>query len=402
MTVRAFSRQQANMKATATPFARLAAALKRLLASAMAEPFSALEAPLQGSSESAEEAPARRPQGARHATSAATQGKAKGTAVATSLDLDTARFSKASNDEQAEPGRDGIPARRNRGLSAPPRDTFFESRNITSFERAALESSLRRAIEAEELLLHYQPRMGAMSGHIVGMEALLRWQHPELGLVSPAQFMSLAEETGLIVPIGQWVLRQACKQAADWRQAGLDDLVISVNISPRQFADENLLRDITATLSQTGLDARFLELEITEEALTNDVDRGRKLLVAMQALGIRIAIDNFGTGWSSLATLTRFSIDTLMIDRSLVRDLDIGTESRGLAEAIISMGKALRLRILAEGVETQVQADFLRDTGCDELQGYYYSKPLPAGHFELFACTRRAVPLQPREAAQYG
>jgi len=387
------------MKA-ASPLTRLAAALKRLLASAMAEPFAALEAPLEGTPE-VPEAPARRPQAAGHPPGAALRRQARSVAVSTSLDVDSARFATASNDEQAEPERIETPARKARGL-APPRDTFFESRNITSFERAALESSLRRAIDGDELRLHYQPRMGAMSGHIVGMEALLRWQHPELGLVSPAQFMSLAEESGLIVPIGQWVLREACKQAADWRQAGLDDLVISINISPRQFADENLLRDITAALTQAGLEARFLELEITEEALTNDVDRGRKLLVAMQALGIRIAIDNFGIGWSSLATLTRFSIDTLMIDRSLVRDLDIGTESRGLAEAIISMGKALRLRVLAEGVETQVQADFLRDSGCDELQGYYYSKPLPAGHFELFACTHRAVPLQPREAAQYG
>lgn len=267
---------------------------------------------------------------------------------------------------------------------------YSAERNVNTFERLALETSLRRAVDRDELLLHYQPKMDFRHGGTSGMEALLRWQHPEMGMVSPAQFIPLAEETGLIVPIGMWVLRTACRQMVQWREKGFSQLVISVNLSPRQFSDTNLLEDIAATLAESGLDGRCLELEITESAIMQDVERGRKLLMALKAMGIRIAVDDFGTGYSSLSTLKQFPIDTLKIDRSFIRDLATDAEDRGLTEAIIAMGKALKLHLVAEGVETQEQLDFLRERGCDELQGYHYSRPLPGAQFEAFVLKERA------------
>jgi diguanylate cyclase (GGDEF)-like protein len=267
---------------------------------------------------------------------------------------------------------------------------YSAERNVNTVERLALESSLRRALDRDELLLHYQPKMNFRDGSTAGMEALLRWQHPDMGMVSPAQFIPLAEETGLIVPIGMWVLRTACRQMVQWQEQGIAQLVISVNLSPRQFSDTNLLEDIAATLAETGLDGRCLELEITESAIMQDVERGRKLLMALKAMGIRIAVDDFGTGYSSLSTLKQFPIDTLKIDRSFIRDLATDAEDRGLTEAIIAMGKALKLHLVAEGVETQEQLDFLRARGCDELQGYHYSRPLPGAQFEAFVRKERA------------
>ena len=268
---------------------------------------------------------------------------------------------------------------------------YSPERNANSFERLALESSLRRALEQEELLLHYQPKKDFSTGETAGMEALLRWQHPDLGMVSPAQFIALAEETGLIVPIGKWVLRTACRQTIAWRDAGLGGLTVSVNLSPRQFADEHLLADTMAILEETGMDPRLLELEITESMIMHDADRGRALLKTLKAKGLRIAIDDFGTGYSSLATLKQFPIDTLKIDRSFIRDLATDAEDRGLTEAIIAMAKTLKLHLVAEGVETVDQSDFLRLRGCDELQGFLFSKPVPAAEFENFVRIRRKL-----------
>ncbi len=268
---------------------------------------------------------------------------------------------------------------------------YSAERNVNSFERLAMESSLRRALERDELLLHYQAKKCFHTGSTAGMEVLLRWQHPDLGMVSPAHFIPVAEETGLIVPIGKWVLRTACKQTMAWHAAGLTDLVVAVNLSPRQFSDENFLSDVLAILKDTRMDPHLLELEITESMIMHDAQRCRVLLNTLKSLGIRIAIDDFGTGYSSLATLKQFPIDTLKIDRSFIRDIENDAEDRGLTEAIISMAKTLRLHLVAEGVETAAQSEFLKARGCDELQGFLFSKPVPADQFECFVKMRRTL-----------
>ncbi len=272
---------------------------------------------------------------------------------------------------------------------------FYDSqRDANSFERLSMEAGLRRALERNELELHYQAKRDIWTGATSGMEALLRWNHPELGNVPPTQFIPVAEETGLIVPIGLWVLRTACLQTMDWHTRGLTNLVVAVNLSPRQFADENLLVNIIEILEETGMDARHLELEITESTIMRDPAKGRQLLMTLKSMGVRIAIDDFGTGYSSLSTLKQLPIDTLKIDRSFVRDLETNADDRGLTEAIITLAKTLKLHLVAEGVETRAQADFLRKRGCDELQGYYFSKPLPAKEFARFVSRHRASLLE--------
>jgi diguanylate cyclase (GGDEF)-like protein len=255
---------------------------------------------------------------------------------------------------------------------------YSEEMNTHSFERLSMESSLRRALERDEFVLHYQPKVVFASGEINGVEALLRWQHPDLGLVAPAQFISMAEETGLIVPIGKWVLRSACAQSKAWLDQGLPRLSMAVNISPRQFSDENLLRDITAILEETAMDPTLLELEITESMLMQNVEKAIGILASLSNRGIRLAIDDFGTGYSSLSTLKRFSINTIKVDRSFIRDLPGAPEDRAITEAIIAMGRTLSMTVIAEGVETKAQADYLREKTCDEFQGYYFRKPMAA------------------------
>jgi EAL domain-containing protein (putative c-di-GMP-specific phosphodiesterase class I) len=213
------------------------------------------------------------------------------------------------------------------------------------------------------------------------MEALLRWQHPDLGTVAPRQFIPIAEETGLIVPIGKWVLRTACLQNVTWQKQGLPRLIIAVNLTARQFTDEHLLADVSSILTGTGMDPHLLELEITESMLIHNVGETRRILTGLKAIGIRIAIDDFGTGYTSLATLQRFPLDTIKIDRSLIRDIAGRTEDTGLANAIIAMGKSLSLTVVAQGVETKDQAEFLRTHACDELQGFYFKRPLAADQF---------------------
>ena len=245
----------------------------------------------------------------------------------------------------------------------------------------ALEAQLRRALELGQLFLHYQPKLDLRSGRICGAEALLRWQHPERGLVPPAEFIPLAEESGLIVPIGRWVLNAACEQNRAWQAAGLPPLVMAVNLSPRQFSDQALLADITDVLNKTGLAPHHLELEITESVVMQDSQRAARLLAEVKALGVSLAIDDFGTGYSSLAQIKRFPIDTLKIDRSFIRNLPDDAEDKAISEAILAMARALGLRVVAEGVETQAQQEFLRDRGCDETQGYFFSRPVAAVDF---------------------
>ncbi len=257
---------------------------------------------------------------------------------------------------------------------------YSEKLNANSLERLTLESSLRHALERNEFRLHYQAKRDIGTGKITGMEALLRWEHPDLGTVAPMQFIPLADETGLIIPIGKWVLKTVCSQSIAWQQQGLPPLSIAVNLTSRQFFDEQLLQDVTAILNNTGMNPRLLELEVNESLLIHDVEDTLRILTGLKTLGVRIAVDDFGTGYSSLATLQRFPLDTIKIDRSFIRDIAGSTEG-GLADAIIAMGKSLSLTVVAQGVETREQADFLRTHACDELQGFYFNKPLPPNEF---------------------
>jgi diguanylate cyclase (GGDEF)-like protein len=258
---------------------------------------------------------------------------------------------------------------------------YSEKLNANSLERLTLESSLRHALERDEFRLHYQAKRDIRSGRIAGVEALLRWEHPDLGTVNPMQFIPVAEETGLIVPIGKWVLKTACLQSMAWQNEGLPPLSIAVNMTPRQFSDEYLLQDLASILKATGMNPQLLELELAESLLIHDVENTLRILTGLKSLGIRIAVDDFGTGYSSLATLQRFPLDTVKIDRSFIGDLAGPSENAGLADAIIAMGKSLSLTVIAQGVETKEQADFLRAHACDELQGFYFNRPLPAHQF---------------------
>ena len=244
-------------------------------------------------------------------------------------------------------------------------------------ERLAMQGQLRLALEREEFVLHYQPQVDLCDGRIVGMEALVRWNHPERGQVQPAEFIGLAEESGLIVPIGAWVIRTACAQAKAWQDAGCGKFRIAVNLSMRQFAQADLVEYIAAVLQETGLDAQSLEIELTESSVMTDVERSIDILHRFKALGLHMSIDDFGTGYSRLSYLKRFPIDVLKIDQSFVRDIETADDA-AIVKAIISMAHSLGMRVIAEGVETESQCDFLRLNMCDEIQGYLFSKPTDA------------------------
>ncbi len=281
---------------------------------------------------------------------------------------------------------------------------FFSDKIQTqSVDRLTLETSLRYALERNELLLHYQPKRNVATGQIVGVEALLRWVHPELGMLPPNRFIPLAEETGLIVPIGRWVMKAACAQNVAWQRDGLPPLSMAVNVSPRQFSDENLLRDVDEALAASGMDPKLLQIEITESMVMLNVDKAVQLLDAIQSRGVRLAIDDFGTGYSSMSVMKRFPIDTIKIDRSFVRELPHNSEDKAIAQAIIAMGKALGLTIVAEGVETSEQQEFLREHACDEIQGFLFSKPVAADKIaELLRLPRVAAPaLQPEPSVHF-
>ena len=267
---------------------------------------------------------------------------------------------------------------------------YNDQLGANSLERLTLESSLRHALEHNEFRLHYQPKIDLKGGSIAGVEALLRWQHPELGTVSPAKFIPIAEESGLIVPIGEWVLRVACAQHALWRQAGICAPSIAVNLSPRQFGDELLLETIESILAETAMPADQLQLEITESSLMQNPKAALETLTALKRIGVRLAIDDFGTGYSSLSNLKFFPIDTIKVDRSFVRNLPDDTDDTGIMDAIITMGRTLGMTVVAEGVETREQAEFLRAHGCDQFQGFYFSKAVPAD--EVAAMLHEASP----------
>src|SRR6185503_2296932 len=268
---------------------------------------------------------------------------------------------------------------------------FTAEMNQLVNDRLQLEISLRRALERKEFLLHYQQKMNLKTGALVGSEALLRWLHPEWGLVRPARFIPLAEETGLIVQIGEWVVEEACRQNRAWQNEGLDPGVVSVNLSARQFRQEGLVRAVSRILAATGLDPSALEMELTESMVMHNAEAAIAILQGLKSLGIALSVDDFGTGYSSLAYLKDLPIDTLKIDRSFVRDIRLGGDpGEGvLAQAIISLGHALNLKVIAEGVETDAQLRFLAKHHCDEVQGFYFGEPVaPEAFAKLLAKSR--------------
>jgi diguanylate cyclase (GGDEF)-like protein len=265
---------------------------------------------------------------------------------------------------------------------------YTSDMNDKAVKRLALESSLRHAIAHEEFVLYYQPVIDIPSMKVVGAEALLRWQHPELGLLAPGDFISLAEDTGLILPIGAWVLRTACTQTRLWQKAGFPEFRIAVNVSARQFQDEHLLEMVVQTLSETELESGCLELELTESSLMQNAESAVRTLQGLRTMGVKIAIDDFGTGYSSLGYLKLLPLDILKLDRSFVDGATSDLDDAAMVTAIITLAQNLRLKVIAEGIETQAHLDFLRSLGCDQGQGFFLGRPMPAEQFCSFVTDR--------------
>jgi diguanylate cyclase (GGDEF)-like protein/PAS domain S-box-containing protein len=269
---------------------------------------------------------------------------------------------------------------------------FFDpTMDAEAGEHLFMRNGLRHALERQEFVLHYQPQIDLASGAVIGAEALIRWNHPELGLVAPARFIPVAEESGLIVPIGEWVLREACCQAVAWQQAGLPELAMAVNLSAVQFKRGDIEKSILHALESSGLDPSLLELELTESILIQNVENVLATVKRLKLLGVKISIDDFGTGYSSLSYLKRFDIDKLKIDQSFVRDLATDPDDAAIVRAIIQMARSLNLRTIAEGVETVEMLEQLRSFQCDEAQGYYFARPMPAADFASYLLGKKAV-----------
>jgi diguanylate cyclase len=259
---------------------------------------------------------------------------------------------------------------------------FFENNmNIKAVRRQSLEGSLCRALERHEFRLHYQPKINLKSGKITGAEALIRWHHPVQGRVSPAEFITIAESCGLIVPIGRWVLREACVQAREWHGAASPEITVAVNISSVEFRERNFLANLYATLNETGLEPRHLEIELTERVLMQHVESTSLVLSELKSMGVHVAVDDFGTGYSSLSYLSQFPIDSLKIDKSFVQEISSERDEAPIINAMINMGRGLAKRVVAEGVETLGQVTFLQARDCDEGQGFYFSRPVVAEQF---------------------
>lgn len=261
---------------------------------------------------------------------------------------------------------------------------FTTEMQVHSSRRLQLENALRRALERGQLSLHYQPQMSLQDGRIIGAEALLRWQHPELGMVSPAEFIPIAEDSGLILPIGEWVLRTATQQLKAWMDQDMEPMVMAVNLSAVQFRHAHLPDRVTQILEEAKLQPQYLELELTEGVAMDDALGAITVMDNLHERGIRMSIDDFGTGYSSLSYLKRFKVYKLKIDQSFVHDITDDPDDRAIVKAIINLASSLGLETIAEGVETKGQLAFLREQGCNEIQGYYFSKPLPAEQFEAF------------------
>lgn len=270
---------------------------------------------------------------------------------------------------------------------------LFYTRQMTEGAtiRLALENQLRQALDNEEFMLHYQPKVELTRGQIVGAEALIRWRHPSMGMVSPSDFIPLAEETGLIIQIGEWVLKTACEQLKSWQNKGLTDITLSVNLSGRQFQQENIVDLVAQVLCENDLQAQYLEIEITESAIMRYPEQTIDILRRLKGIGVCISLDDFGTGYSSLNYLKHFPIDTLKIDQSFVRNITSCSEDAAIACAVISLAHSLNHYVLAEGVETEAQLRFLRRHHCDQIQGFYFSRPLPVDEFELLLRSEKTL-----------
>jgi EAL domain-containing protein (putative c-di-GMP-specific phosphodiesterase class I) len=255
---------------------------------------------------------------------------------------------------------------------------FTSAMNVEVWRRLELETALRQAVKNEEFVLHYQPKVELEGGHVVGVEALLRWDRPGLGLVQPSEFIYALEDSGLIVDVGRWALVAACEQIRDWTRRGINPVQVSVNVSPRQFAQGDLQDDVLLALETYDVPARLLELELTETLMMTSTDRTIATLQNLKAAGVQIAIDDFGTGYCSLAYLRRFPIDKLKIDSSLILEISRSPDAAAIALAVIQMGHSLNLEVIAKGVETAVQLAYLREHQCDQIQGFFVSQPLSA------------------------
>ncbi len=261
--------------------------------------------------------------------------------------------------------------------------------NVDSVERITMRSNLKHALDRKEFVLHYQPQLDINTGAVIGVEALIRWNHPTLGLVMPNSFISIAEDSGLIVPIGEWVLREACRQAVAWQNAGLPEMVMAVNLSALQFKRGNLENTLVTALLESGLDPSLLELELTESILIKDTEQVLQMVRRLKNLGVKLSIDDFGTGYSSLAYLKKFAVDKIKIDQSFVRDLANDPENAAIVRAIIQMARSLKLKTIAEGVEDEITLQHLRIHHCDEAQGYFFAKPMAAE--QLFKYVARSL-----------
>jgi EAL domain-containing protein (putative c-di-GMP-specific phosphodiesterase class I) len=261
----------------------------------------------------------------------------------------------------------------------------FYSSNLSgnSIRNMELENGLRKALEKNQLVLHYQPQIALDNEEIVGIEALIRWEHPDLGMISPGEFIPLAEETGLIVPIGKWVLRKACKQNKVWQMEGLDPVPIAVNISARQFQDDHFVQSVIEALEEVGLDPKYLELELTESIMQN-IEKSSIILKQLKELGVSVSIDDFGTGYSSLSYLKHLPIDKIKIDKSFVDDILYHSNQGIMVKTIIDMGNNLQFSVIAEGIEEEKQVVFLKENACTAGQGYFFSKPLPEEEIKEF------------------
>jgi EAL domain-containing protein (putative c-di-GMP-specific phosphodiesterase class I) len=254
--------------------------------------------------------------------------------------------------------------------------------NARTHEFLLLETDLRKGIELEQFQVHYQPQVDLRSGEVVGLEALVRWQHPVRAMVQPDDFIPLAEETGLIVPLGEWVLREACRQTRQWQSQGLPTVRMAVNISGRQFREPGFVAAVLRILEETGLEAKHLELEITESNVMENVEKTIRTLIELQQQGLTFSIDDFGTGYSSLAYLKRFPLSSLKIDRTFVREVIHSPNDAAIASSVIALGHSMGLKVVAEGVETREQLAFFERNNCDLVQGYLFSPPRPAAEIE--------------------
>jgi diguanylate cyclase (GGDEF)-like protein len=290
---------------------------------------------------------------------------------------------------------------RSKSLGRGTYSFFSDDLTAAVTARVSLEGSLRRAIERQEFVLHFQPKADLRSGQVTGVEGLLRWHRPGHGLIAPDRFVGVLEDTGLILPVGAWVIRAACEQLAAWDRLGMPPMRLAVNLSARQFRHLYLASLIEDSLRQNEIDPQRLEIELTESLLMEDNDSTRAMLESFRRMGVRLAIDDFGTGHSSLSYIRRFSIDTLKIDRSFVQSLPENDEDVAICSAVIALGRSMRMSVVAEGVETPEQAQLLRDLGCDEMQGYWLGRPMPGSEFAAWFVNHQRLRGRRRSRSRY-